>query len=121
MKTKLLVFIFFISLSGFCQKNGWYQYQKTGESFSIEADNNGNLHIGSDAGYIAYSPIMDMVFSYANLTSQNPPVDKVRSIKANPTNSEIALLTNGGNSITIYDGMTTYTNYLPRYISCHDL
>ncbi|MEM9679758.1 MAG: T9SS type A sorting domain-containing protein [Bacteroidota bacterium] len=111
MKIKLLSLALFFTLFAFSQTNGWYQYHKTGESFAIDVDSNGNLHMGSDTSYIAYNPVMEMVFSYANITSQDLPVSKVRSIKANPVNNEIVMLTNGGNSITLYDGMTTYTNY----------
>lgn len=87
MKTKMLIGLFlFFSLQTYTQTNGWHQYAQPKKIYDLKYDNAGNLHCGTDIGYIKLNST-GTVIDFKNLTSQTFPVGQLQQIAINPTNA----------------------------------
>jgi hypothetical protein len=123
MKTQLLFLFAFLSIFMLSsQTNGWYQYAQPKKIYDLKYDNAGNLHCGTDIGYIKLNPT-GTVIDFKNLTSQAFPVGQLQQIAINPTNTnflyaitdrksviEINLTTNVIKFPDFNDTLEDYTN-----------
>lgn len=100
-KITLLLCATFLTFNLFSQTNGWHQYAQPRKIYDLQYDSAGNLHCGTDIGYIKFDISLNVV-DYKNLTSQEFPVGALQQIAINPNdNNFIYAITDNKNILEI--------------------
>ncbi|TVZ56164.1 putative secreted protein (Por secretion system target) [Lutibacter sp. Hel_I_33_5] len=87
-KVQLFLSLLFFTHCLFSQTNGWYQYSQPKKIYDMKYDSVGNLHCGTDMGYVKLDNTLKVV-DFKNLTSQTFPVGKLEQIAINSSNNNL--------------------------------
>ncbi|MGJ8743416.1 T9SS type A sorting domain-containing protein [Polaribacter sp.] len=88
MKNYILFFCITLLTSNlYAQTNGWQQYSQPKKIYDMQYDSAGNLHCGTDMGYVKLDNMLTVV-AFKNLTSQDVPVGKLKQVALDPSNDD---------------------------------